>query len=106
MCHRGRERREADVVVLYIENREAEQLARDVAALTGESVTSAVAQALRERLVRLRAEPTAESSQERVEALLALAQDIAPRLQGEFAQKDHGDLLYDEVGLPACAPSN
>ena len=41
---------------MTIKNPEAHQLAREVAALTGESVTGAVTESLRERLERLRAE--------------------------------------------------
>ena len=41
---------------MNIKNPEAHQLAREVAALTGESVTGAVTESLRERLERLRAE--------------------------------------------------
>lgn len=41
-------------MALYIRNAEAEQLAAQLAQLTGESKTQAVAQALRERLGRLR----------------------------------------------------
>ena len=41
---------------MNIKNPEAHQLAREVAALTGESVTGAVTESPRERLERLRAE--------------------------------------------------
>jgi hypothetical protein len=33
--------------------------------------------------------------------LLAIGRDTAPRLREPFRTADHGDLLYDERGLPA-----
>jgi antitoxin VapB len=33
--------------------------------------------------------------------LLTIGQDTAPRLHEPFSTGDHGDLLYDERGLPA-----
>jgi hypothetical protein len=32
--------------------------------------------------------------------LLAIGQDVAGRLTGDARTLDHGDLLYDERGLP------
>lgn len=33
--------------------------------------------------------------------LVAIGRDTAPRLKDPFRSADHGDLLYDERGLPA-----
>jgi antitoxin VapB len=33
--------------------------------------------------------------------LLAIGRDTAPRLHEPFRTADHGDMLYDERGLPA-----
>ncbi|MGH3277524.1 MAG: hypothetical protein ACRDNW_00090 [Trebonia sp.] len=38
---------------------------------------------------------------ELADLLLAMGQDTAPRLHEPFHSADHGDLLYDERGLPA-----
>lgn len=79
-------------MALNIKNSEAERLAHEVAALTGESLTGAIAVALRERLERLRA-PTADD-------LLAIGRDAAARWPKDQLGVDHGDLLYDDLGMP------
>ena len=78
---------------LNIKNKEAHKLAQEVAALTGESLTEAVTQALRERLNRVR-------KQDRMARARAIAKDCASRLKEPFRSVDHGELLYDELGLP------
>lgn len=35
------------------------------------------------------------------ERLLSIGKDCAARLKEPFRSKDHGDLLYDQKGLPA-----
>ena len=82
---------------LSIKNEEADQLARELAALTGESVTAAVTEALRERLERERRARRREGLAER---LLAIGADCAARLREPYKSIEHGDLLYDEMGLP------
>jgi antitoxin VapB len=84
---------------LNIKNEQTEQLARELAVLTGESLTTAVTVAVRERLDRLAADSPTPA--QRAARMMALARDIAPRLSGEFAVRDHGELLYDDAGLPA-----
>ena len=79
---------------LNIKNPEAQELAARMAELTGESLTLAVTQSLRERLARLQA-PDA-----RAEALLAIGRDCARRLPEPVRSIDHGEMLYDERGLP------
>jgi antitoxin VapB len=81
---------------LNLKNDEAHQLARELAALTGESMTAAVTVAVRERLERLRAGKRGSLATR----LLAIGKDCAPRLKEPFRTIDHGDLLYDEHGLP------
>lgn len=78
---------------LNIKNPEAHRLARELAALTGESVTAAVIEALRERLERKRRAGVAEQ-------LLAIGQRTAPLMKGPWTSTNIGDLLYDERGLP------
>lgn len=81
---------------MNIKNPEAHQLARELSTLTGESVTGAVTESLRERLERLRA----EQRQGTAEALLKLGRDTAKRLPPQFMEADIDDLLYDADGLP------
>jgi len=81
---------------MNIKNPEAHQLAREVAALTGESVTGAVTQSLRERLEHLRT----EQRQGTAVALLALGRDTAKRLSPELEGADVDSLLYGADGLP------
>jgi antitoxin VapB len=64
--------------------------------LTGESVTSAVTQALRKRLDRVRQERNGGLA----DRLLAIGKDCAARLEEPFRSIDHGNLFYDEHGLP------
>jgi len=81
---------------LNIKNEEAHRLARELAALTGESMSAAVAEALRERLERVRRAKEGDLAKR----LLAIGKDCAARLEEPFRSIDHGDLLYDERGLP------
>jgi antitoxin VapB len=79
-----------------IKTEEAHRLARELAALTGESVTAVVTEALRERLDRVRRERNGSLA----DRLLAIGKDCAARLKEPFRSIDHGDLLYDERGRP------
>lgn len=81
---------------LNIKNDETYRLVRKLAKLTGESMTSAVTTAVRERLDRV----TTQTSDSVAKRLLAIGKDCAPRLKEPFRSADHGDLLYDERGLP------
>ena len=83
---------------LNIKNEETHQLARDLVALTGETMTGAVTVALRERLERERRERSAET---RLQRLRAIRKRCAGMLKGDgLSAIEHGDLLYDERGLP------
>ena len=81
---------------LNIKNEETHRLARELARATGESMTAAVSEAIRERLERVRG--TSEKS--RVERILEIGRDCAAHLKEPFKSVDHGDLLYDDKGLP------
>ena len=83
---------------LNIKNAEAERLAKELAATTGDSVTHAVAVALRERLDRLQQQDRAAASQ-RSARLLEISKDAASRWVEPYRSSEHGDLLYDERGL-------
>ncbi|HLG89801.1 MAG TPA: type II toxin-antitoxin system VapB family antitoxin [Alphaproteobacteria bacterium] len=81
---------------LNIKNDETHRLARELAALTGENMTVAIREALRERLDRVRRSRKSRMS----DRLLAIGKDCAARLKEPFRSADHGDLLYGEDGLP------
>jgi antitoxin VapB len=81
---------------MNIKNAETQRLAQELAALTGEGLTTAITEALRERLDRLRRERSASLAGR----LLAIGEDCAPRLKEPFRSARHSDLLYDEKGLP------
>ena len=81
---------------MNIKNPEAHRLARELADLTGESVTGAVTESLRERLERLRA----EQREGVAAALLVVGRDAAKRMSPKLRQTDPEDLLYDSDGLP------
>lgn len=83
---------------LNIKSDEAHELTRELARLTGESLTQAVTVAVQERLERVRREHS--DTRLRAEALLAIGRDTAPRLREPSRSIEHGELLYDERGLP------
>jgi antitoxin VapB len=82
---------------LVIESEEAVRLAEELAALTGEDVTSAVVRALAERIGRQHPIPDDSLT---VEEILELGRRCAARLRPPFHSGDHAD-LYGEDGLPA-----
>ena len=84
-------------MTLKIKNEETCRLARDLARLTGETLTDAITLALRERLAR---EESRRGLDARVEELLAIGRRCAESLQRGPATVEHGDLLYDDHGLP------
>ena len=85
---------------LNIKNEEAHRLAQEIAALTGESMTTAVTTALRERRERLDRLNRGEGGGGLAERLLSIGRDCAAHLREPFVSVDHADLLYDERGLP------
>jgi antitoxin VapB len=80
---------------LNIKDEEAHRMARQLARLTKESMTAAVREALRERLERVRG-----SGMSKAERILKIGRECAAHMQEPFRSIDHGDLLYDEKGLP------
>jgi antitoxin VapB len=79
---------------LNIKDPEAHRLAQAITHQTGETMTRAVTEALRERYERLRRRQTKAS----VEELRAIAERAAAHIKRPYL--DHADLLYDEHGLP------
>jgi antitoxin VapB len=81
---------------LNLKNEETNRLAHELAGLTGETLTTAVTVAVRERLERLQQSKRGALS----DRLLKIGKDCASHLREPFLSADHGDLLYDEKGLP------
>ena len=81
---------------LNIKNPETHRLARDLALLTGETVTEAVTVAVRERLERIRS----DSRGSLADQLVSIGRDCAARLREPYASIEHGQFLYDDRGLP------
>ena len=82
---------------LNIKNDETCRLASDLAQLTGETKTGAITIALRERLAR---EQRRRSIEIRARELRAIAERCAKLMGPGPSAIEHGDLLYDERGLP------
>jgi antitoxin VapB len=81
---------------LNIKNPETHRLIQELAELTGESMTTAVTEAVRERLNRLRNAQAVGLA----ERLVKIGKDCAAHLREPFKSTNHGELLYDERGLP------
>jgi antitoxin VapB len=81
---------------LNIKNDEAHSLAQELARLTGESMTAAVTEAIRERLERVRG----NSQKGLAERLMEIGRDCAAHLKEPYKSLDIDELLYDENGLP------
>lgn len=82
-------------MALNIKNDKTQALSREVVALTGESVTTAVTVALQERLDRLRSRQ--ETTEQRAARILSLGRQIAAVRPPDAMRPED---LYDEDGLP------
>jgi len=81
---------------MNIKNKEAYHLTRQLSELTGESLTTAITEAVRERLDRVRRERGVDLA----ERLLLIGRDCAAHLRRPFRTINHADMLYDDRGLP------
>jgi antitoxin VapB len=79
---------------MNIKSDEAHALAKKIASHTGESLTSAVVVALKERLERIERERHAQEKIRRIDEILAKLPPVPPGVTS-----DHSD-LYDDDGLP------
>ena len=79
---------------LSIKNEETHRMARELARLTGESMTVAVNKAIRERLERVRGRKSM------ADRLMEIGKDCAAHLKEPYKSMDTDELLYDENGLP------
>lgn len=83
-------------MALNIKNEEADRLARELAEVTGESLTDAVIESLRERLERECGRALDFGLREEVERIQSRIAQL-PRLDSRTADEIVG---YDESGLP------
>jgi antitoxin VapB len=81
-------------VSLNVKDPEAHRLAQAIAEKTGESLTKVVIDSLRERHEKLEKHKGKASLSE----LLAIARRASRAVKRPYV--DHGELLYDEHGLP------
>jgi antitoxin VapB len=84
---------------LNIKNPETYRLVKELADLTGESMTAAVTEAVQEKLERIRAE-RADDVEARVQRMLELAAEIRDSAPPGYFDQDFDELLYDDKGLP------
>ena len=82
-------------MTLNIKDPEAHELARQIAKQTGETMTRAVTEALRERLARI---SDNRKSGTMAQELLAIGRRCAATLKQKPV--DHASLMYDDRGLP------
>ena len=82
---------------LNIKNEETCRLASELARLTGETKTGAITRALRDRLAHVSKQ---NGAQARLERMRAIADRCAALVGAGASSAAHGDLLYDERGLP------
>jgi antitoxin VapB len=80
-----------------IKNADAHRLAKQLSELTGESLTAAVTEAIRERLERLQG---AKGSSNLANRLLAIGRRTAAHLKESVRTDEHAELLHDQQGLP------
>jgi antitoxin VapB len=84
-------------MTLNIKNPETHRLATELARLTGETLTQAVTEAVRERLERV----TRRRQKATAAELLAIGRHCAAHLRTPATSAEHATLLYDEQGLPS-----
>ena len=82
---------------LNIKNAEAYDLANELARLTGRSMTMVVLEALRQQRDEVLRQ---QQKAARVQELMAIAQRCAAHITQPVQAVAHGEMLYDERGLP------
>ena len=80
-------------IQINIKNERARQLVDEIVQRTGETVTEAVTAALQKRLLEL-------TREERLARVRAITEDCSKLWVEPWKSTDHGDLLYDELGMP------
>ncbi|MFZ0705912.1 MAG: type II toxin-antitoxin system VapB family antitoxin [Candidatus Korobacteraceae bacterium] len=84
-------------MALNIKNGRTCALVEELAQLTGENMTEAIEKAVEERLEKTKRHKKKEGVAER---LMQIARETAPLIPESLKSTPHGDLLYDENGLP------
>ena len=80
--------------MLNVKDPEAHRLAQAIAKETGESLTKVVIDSLRERHEKLEKRKGKAS----LEELMAIAKRVSKGVKRPYV--DHGELLYDDHGIP------
>ncbi|MCG2587395.1 type II toxin-antitoxin system VapB family antitoxin [Rhodohalobacter sulfatireducens] len=83
-------------MALSIKNSEVDRLARELSDITGETITEAIAKALKERLERETGKPKGKQLREEIERI----QNRIHRLTCLDERSDEEILGYDKHGLP------
>ena len=83
---------------LNIKNDDTCRLARELAHLTGDTMTGAITIALRERLER---ERRTRGTEKRLRDMRGIAERCARQLGPGPSAIEHGEVLYDDRGLPS-----
>ena len=78
---------------LNIKNSETERLIQELAEATGQTLTGAITEAVREKLDRVRRKGLADR-------LMEIGRKAASRMTEEERTFNYDDWLYDENGLP------
>ncbi|QQR56052.1 MAG: type II toxin-antitoxin system VapB family antitoxin [Candidatus Melainabacteria bacterium] len=81
---------------MNIKNEEAHELAKELAALSGQSITTVVTVALREKLERTKRDSSIGMSDQ----LLAIGRRFSEQVKQSKFKILTDDDLYDEMGLP------
>ena len=80
-------------IQINIKNQKARALVDEIVQRTGETVTEAVTAALQRRLNDL-------TREEKLARVRELTKGLARHWIEPWKDSDHGDILYDEMGLP------
>jgi len=83
-------------MVLSIKNPDVDQMARELAEITGESLTDAIANALKERLER----EAGKRNRNRFREDIHRIQQRISRLNRRIKLSDEDIIGYDEAGIP------
>jgi len=81
---------------LNIKSEETHRLAKELASETGESMSQAVTIAIKQRLDAIRS----GSPEEIAKKLMAIGSNCEGRWKEPWTSLEHGEILYDEFGLP------
>ena len=82
---------------LNIKNQEAQEVASDLAKLTGKSMTVVVIAALRIQLKQLQ---RSQDKETRRQELMTIGKRCAAHIHHPVTALQHSEMLYDEAGMP------